>query len=1256
MFNIFPEFESGQVLTKDELNWLAVYLDSQNRQTRRMLVGCGIVSGLHVKSESNGIRISGGVAVSSAGHILSLIPESGNAVLYNKLREPELKPGEQMAFHFIAEEDSAASDYSASVSGSDLYNALFDGDVLELVPENENGGSPFNSSAANGKVVMLFLEIIQKDLKECEGDNCQEKGKKYLLQAKPYLIGQDAALALLQHEYNTQATAILLEQKAFPWAFLPDLQLLKPAFGKSASSGMNDNTLAGEYRRCIADFYKGIAVVGPAIEAALDNLRAFCGFPAAATKTTAAIAAYIDKSGTLNTGHALRKYQLMYDFLWNYVQAYDEMVSEAQKLRAKPSLLENEFPQHVLLGKAETQNPAFAWQVNTEKSIYRHGFHSRMAQTEQAASMRKLAILLQRLDKIAASGIATSNESTMTLRVTPSLSMKRLSTQAMPYYFAKELLDFWDPASTLRQKDGKLSSYHLAEDSAPASSSTTYNKQPNVFQGIKSFYRIEGVHGKAAGAALSTVLNLRKNFGLPFEVVMLGVSEHTSPVAGDNAPLNEDLVSMYNIVRTELRRQVSLCRNHLGSYLIENVQYDKIKNGLTKAMQQFYINLRPDLIKYLPGITGTLNVKELAQVDSILTSGYRYAIEEKDPMKAVKMEANKITEASFTATVAPAVTTVQNKSWLGDIQYNPRFPLIFEFDWSIFFLNSVGSLVADIRNDKDFAGSSDAAFYSRLLTAVKKISASDTSNAIFYQVLQLHVSLSLLESYLPKSVEELVIEKYSSALNTELMEIAQKADVFFSARTDAEMGRYTLLTGIKLPDLLDTIRRIRYDDDWVKVEQLATELVSRKGGTGVEGKFWRFLQLHPGVAHGSGVCKGGTYILVYNEQGIISADFYLPYALSTNARPLQFALIEPDVKKVVTLDGTVKAEDGSAINAIVTINGQQVQVDAEGKYTASLEPNTKVELTFSAEGYISVKKTIAVKESAVTENVILKKAQEQKFAVTVKFVNADGNLVQQLRLVDKENKEVMVNDVLKLEGLKGERFSYTVADENYSTQAFEILIDGQTPEFTVKLNELRPLRVVVRRSSGEAIVNGVEIFATIDNKNLKFDPQQDYFMSVEKLPSTTKVQVVVLYEGNRYEGSGTTAQPIEIMLSTVAAAKKLFIFFEQLEGVQARARIMVNDKLFPIRSGFIETEISPQDSVSIGGRDQVKLPAGPDKFDYLVVVVRSYNIVENQVSLNGITEPLRGTGRLQEEFAKKLPAEVTRENSALMFASFASIM
>jgi hypothetical protein len=183
MMNILPEFESRQVLTSDELNWLSSYLDSQNRLSRRMLTGCGLIGGLQVKLVNNSIQISNGLAITSAGHIVKL-QHPNSFTTFTKIKTYTQNEKDKLAFPYLCEIDDLQQNYSKSVDNTSLYFTGFTGEVAELFEDTVNNVPLIQANSVAGKVVMLFAEIIQKELKDCEDDNCQERGKKYIFNSK----------------------------------------------------------------------------------------------------------------------------------------------------------------------------------------------------------------------------------------------------------------------------------------------------------------------------------------------------------------------------------------------------------------------------------------------------------------------------------------------------------------------------------------------------------------------------------------------------------------------------------------------------------------------------------------------------------------------------------------------------------------------------------------------------------------------------------------------------------------------------------------------------------------------------------------------------------------------------------------------------------------------------------------------------------------------------------------------------------------
>jgi hypothetical protein len=108
-----------------------------------------------------------------------------------------------------------------------------------------------------------------------------------------------------------------------------------------------------------------------------------------------------------------------------------------------------------------------------------------------------------------------------------------------------------------------------------------------------------------------------------------------------------------------------------------------------------------------------------------------------------------------------------------------------------------------------------------------------------------------------------------------------------------------------------------------------------------------FLVKNPGLEHYAGVNKGGTFVLVYDEQGIVVADLMLPYhcaedAVETNPPepPLVKPTIKPDILPIRVIPSIEKRKQ-DLINSkelsdrLVSFTGEEVftkKIELQNKY------------------------------------------------------------------------------------------------------------------------------------------------------------------------------------------------------------------------------------------------------------------------------------------------------------------------------------
>ncbi len=1099
--NILPEFESRQVLTSDELNWMTSYLDSQNRQSRRMLIGCGLIGGLQVKLVNNSIQVTNGVAVTSAGHIVKL-QHANNFTTYTKIKKYTINEKDKLSFPYLCDIDDLQQNYTKSVDNPSLYFNGFTDEVSELFEDTVNNVPLIQASSVKEKVVVLFAEINQKELKDCEDDNCQERGKKYVFNTKVLLISQQDALKLLSNQFAINTTnALEISKKAFPWLHLPGVNILKPVFS-NLNNTFNEQLIAQEYARCISDFQDNLPA---SVDEALSNLNNFCSVVKSTISFEQAVKQFIKKNITANTKNNPFMVQLVYDFLWKTVQAYQELQLEAQGLRAQYFTQETAFPNHIFLGLAESQNDDFANTIPVSDKIYTHTFYSQFTQTEQALLCKKITVLLNRLKSLIDSFDDKIFADAKEIRLTPGGNvLQSLSQQAVPYYLKPAIANVWNQYATHLNLKQYITGYYFSDESKQSTSVNQYNVQPSGFQGNSSFYRIEGVHGKIALIALNSVFKIRKKYGLSFQIIMLRLNEQAPFNHSFNYTVNEDVESMYQVVRSELIKQIRLNTTYLDSLQLKSDKFSEIQKKLIAELEKSYLFFLKNLnVSLLQPLLVVLD-------DAVMASNI-----------AVNNKAEKVTDdvkfKELTKTVAYSNEvsqpySVANNMQAASIQMQPiNFMQFITFPVFTFFLNTFGSLVSSIKNNNKFKKTTDLSFYSHLLTIAKAMQKNEKQELLFLMALQLYCALKLQEEYLSENFFEFNIDKYNKNLNDELLPACNVIINFLKKSSNDFVRNDNILAEVVKGEMLDYVDRIKFDDDWIKISQIDTENKKRNGGLGVENLLDRFVSLHPGLLHGCGVPNGGTYIMVYNQNNSVISDFYLPYIISSNLRPIQFTLLE---NKTLTLSGTVTS-NGKPVEASLKIGDAVVFSDKTGFYNCLVAPNVKLQVVCTAAGYKTIEKEVEIKETQVTLDFSLE-ANVQPNTTTIKFVDQKNQeITDDVKLTDSKKKQVIAEmGILKVTDENGTSQIFKVTDENFEAKEFTVEVTEANKGEKVQLVRVSVLTIqIIVKSTGKfdkGLLKSIGLKGSQEKLVLK-DPAKGIFVSENKFATDKTFTVRVLY-------------------------------------------------------------------------------------------------------------------------------------------------
>ena len=193
----FPVFKPYQALTAEHLNDLREYLDHEDKITRRALIGIGVACGFDLDVDASGrVLISKGVAVTSHGFVIT-----SEAVICDRRRA-------------YAVPIPTGDDVSDAVIAEARYPALFPGgggqiDAWEMlttevqIPAGEAAPTALTPAFLADKTVMLFLECTEESLRNCDVNDCADKGAQLQFALRRLLIRRDDADRIMAAEAAT---------------------------------------------------------------------------------------------------------------------------------------------------------------------------------------------------------------------------------------------------------------------------------------------------------------------------------------------------------------------------------------------------------------------------------------------------------------------------------------------------------------------------------------------------------------------------------------------------------------------------------------------------------------------------------------------------------------------------------------------------------------------------------------------------------------------------------------------------------------------------------------------------------------------------------------------------------------------------------------------------------------------------------------------------------------------------------------------
>ena len=796
IINNYPVFEDSQVLTSDQLNQMIKYLDQQNRLTRVSLIGMGIVCGMDVSCEASGglkrLTISKGVGVTSEGFLITIGEcETTRYRLYEKPASVSYPPFEQDGL-VIYELLTATALTDPEVEVFDLE----DDDFLD------------------DKVVLLYLECFDKDLKSCLGKSCDELGIDRIFTLRKLLIERSQLESLVLPELQGG-----LSDAAFPEKyFLPKLIWQRPLFYPDTDNYYElclkyiDAITSDQFLPALSDTYK-------AYEPVLEHI--YGGNPFSSAPVTSKIddiVAYLQEFMIMS--QPLYGIQYVYDFVKDVALAYEEFRAASFDLTSVCCPDMDRFPKHLLLGMACVDQDDIC-----SVPELRNVFAASPATGTQQGKLERVQFLHKRLVLLIESfdlGRLKQPEQ-WPLKITPSCEKKGwMSDRAIPIYYDSRLESQFENLSTLEETwnfDLKRRCY--ASDFPQQISYDNNDFGDNLEHHITTplgfdleqynFLRIEGFLGRNVLRVKEEIVKAKKLWNLSFDVKAIHFGELLENKLMPDC-LASDLQTDYSIWRHKLL----LILNNLvkSSRTVERVVLSR--NAILATMGQS---------TFTSAAKATTNRTTSNSEDENVGSSEMFSDSEAEPFTSANLfNIQQLTGGMLKST--------------GELDINQITKNAFKADLNI--------------------ANTNAANTNRLSASF----ASEEDNNIRGIFNELNDCMIGLIKAMPEDIRDFDMQEWLDSYKC-VLRVYINAMKYIASRATNNLTVMLIFVVLLLMCYIFDLIKFFSIYPYITIRTLFDTLQERIGQLEASLRFENFIDDHPGMEHKAGVAPGGTFILVY---------------------------------------------------------------------------------------------------------------------------------------------------------------------------------------------------------------------------------------------------------------------------------------------------------------------------------------------------------------------------------------------------------
>ncbi len=799
--NTYPIFEADQILTSGHLNDLVVYLEEQERLTRNKLIGIGIACGLELKYAGGRGRkataISKGVGVTSEGFLVVM--------------------DETICTHIREKEYTDPVDYP-DLKGMKLMEMLT---AEEAALEESKDVSPLSTVSENflqEKAVLLYLEKLDEDLKNCIPEDCNDKGKKRIFTIRKLLVEKADLRALISAKegYRNAQTETTLAQDVNGAFYLPEIGMQKVVV--PAAHGVSFSSLQGVFNSAIVNgIPQMVSALSKSERVAARLFQDVKGIKYNESTLRSGFEEAYKKTLSENAAHQ----QYFYDFLCDLADAYDEFREHAFDLLSICCPNESLFGCHLMLGDALPTG-------DCAPSVYRHGWYPSPILDTPNHLHEKVKCLFDRLFLILENFRIPSD---FDIEITPSKStMYPLSQRAQPFYYSdnseNELQQNWDYESKRRCKNRiGISKFSERFANRVPLKSLVATRRLTGRMAENDFFRIEGHIGENYRNALQEIQGQRDQFGLAFDIVAVKLGRQ--PDAKTRAELTQEYQCSFQDLDAQYARlrQEMLCFLTKESNYFADIEYNPKSGGSSTGSGAA---AGAGDLKSPPKNTGK------AVFDYTDYSKYSH--------KYYQPPSGGITGGGQGFAMKKAATGQGKSGTVGELVMS-----------NFINTNSYVYNVSNILNEVLVSPWGAATFdYGTILLRIQ-------------YPLQMIALIEDAVQAIPDDLYELDYDDFK-AVYVKLLDKAKE----FKAKIEENLASDDFQAVGNEEDISDHLDRFVFDCNLMGFQVMYSEYRARVDKIEKQSLLSEYAKTHRGLEHTAGVPKGGTFVLVYHDENTAS--------------------------------------------------------------------------------------------------------------------------------------------------------------------------------------------------------------------------------------------------------------------------------------------------------------------------------------------------------------------------------------------------